>query len=321
MKAVSRRSLMLGASAIAITPALSVLAPPPAWARAAEKQDLVPSSGAHFGAYVYEGNDLGVSQPENLESKLGHGLGINHCFQPVDVPLHSARMRRDIAVGRIPMVSWAAGAETRLRQIVAGLHDNWIDSQVDSLAALGVPVLMRLTWEFDLRYTDAILFTAMWQYVHERFASAPQVAFVWCPTWRAYRETARAEPFYPGNAYVDWIGADGYARAREDKPEYNYRAFNLMFDAAHAFAQDCGKPFIVGETGVHRDPSNPVQAAWLAETRDVVKSDYPGLKALVYFHRDGPEGDDNWRVTVPDGGPAQQSLATIAADPYFNPAV
>ncbi|MFJ7083713.1 glycoside hydrolase family 26 protein [Streptomyces griseus] len=319
MKAVSRRSLMLGASAIAITPALSALAPPPAWAQAAGKQDLVPSSGAHFGAYVYEGNDLGVSQPENLESKLGHGLGINHCFQPVDVPLHSARMRKDIAAGRIPMVSWAAGAETRLRQIVAGLHDSWIDTQVDSLAALGAPVLMRLTWEFDLRYTDTTLFTEMWQYVYERFAPAPQVAFVWCPTWRAYRETARAEPFYPGDAYVDWIGADGYARAREDKPEYNYRAFDLMFDTAHAFAQDHGKPFVVGETGVHRTPSNPVQAAWLTDMRDVVKSDYPGLKALVYFHRDGPEGDDNWRVTVPDGGPAQQALAAIATDSFFNP--
>ncbi|MYQ81996.1 MULTISPECIES: glycoside hydrolase family 26 protein [unclassified Streptomyces] len=315
MNAVSRRSLILGVSTIALTPTL----PAPASTRTSGKQDLVPSSGAHFGAYVYEGNDLGISQPENLESKLGHSLGINHCFQPLDVALHSARILKDIAAGRIPMVSWAAGTETRLRQIVAGQHDDWIDTQANSLAALGAPVLMRLTWEFDLRYTDTTLFTEMWQYVHERFATAPQVAFVWCPTWRAYRETARAEPFYPGDTYVDWIGADGYARPREDKPEYNYRAFESMFDAAHAFAQDHGKPFIVGETGVHRAPSNPVQAAWLTETHDVIKSDYPGLKALVYFHRDGPEGDDNWRVTVPDGGPAQQALAAIAADSHFNP--
>nr|WP_206314804.1 glycosyl hydrolase [Streptomyces coryli] len=286
----------------------------------ARTRALVPAGGAHFGAYAYEGSSIGVSQPEALESKIGHRLGINHCFQPVDVALPAARIEKDVADGRIPMLSWAAGPEARLGEIVAGTHDGWIDTQARGLAAIGAPVLLRLTWEFDLRYVDTDLFVRMWRHVHGRFAQlAPQVAFVWCPTWRAYRETDKAEPFYPGDAYVDWVGADGYARPKPDQPEYNYRAFDLMFDAAHAFAAARGKPFIVGETGVHRAATDPVQAAWLGETREVIKASYPSLKALVYFHRDGPNEDDDWRVTVPDGGAAQQAFAGIATDPYFNP--
>ncbi|NGO77903.1 hypothetical protein G6045_19890 [Streptomyces sp. YC504] len=314
---LTRRAFGLGALAASATP---VLGAGPARASALSAASLIPASGAHFGAYNYIGDDTGLSGPEPLESKIGHTLGINHCFQMYDASPPLVRMRTDIAAGRIPMLSWAAGDTARLRAILAGTHDTWIDGQARALGALGAPLLLRFTWEFDLRYTDTGLFKEVWQYVHGRFAApAPQVAFVWCPTWRAYRETAKAEPFYPGSAYVDWIGADGYARPRLEEPAYDYRPFTLMFDAAHAFALARGKPFIVGETGVHRSDTHPVQAAWLGAAHSAVKESFPGLKALVYFHRDGTDADAHWRVTVPDRGAAQRAFAAIAADPYFNP--
>jgi hypothetical protein len=281
--------------------------------------DLVPASGAHFGAYVYAGRPDGVSEPEALESKIGHQLRINHSFQ-VGVPLPTARIVTDLAAGRIPMISWGAGDESGLRAIRDGLRDGEIDAQARALGAFCAPMFLRFSWEFDLRYTDTLAFTQAWQRVHTRFASvAPNVAFVWNPTWRAFRETFKADGFYPGDAYVDWVAADGYARPKPDKPEYHYRAFDLMFDTAHAFAVEHGKPFMVGETGVHRDDLAPVQAAWLDQTRGVVKASYPALKAFVYFHRDGDDLDNHWRVTVPDGGPAQVAFAGFANDSFFNP--
>jgi beta-mannanase len=217
------------------------------------------------------------------------------------------------------MISWAAGNETRLGEILAGTHDDWIAAQVTELGALGVPVLMRFTWEFDLRYVNTGLFKDVWRYVRWKFkAGAPNVEFVWCPTWRAYRETNKADAFYPEDAHVDWIAADGYARRNLEKPDYHYRAFNLMFDTAHRFATDHRKPFMVGETGVNRDDVNPVQAAWLTETHAAILAGFPNLKAFVYFHRDGTEEDEHWRVDVPDGGPAQDAFTAMATDPYFS---
>ncbi|MEV7230804.1 hypothetical protein AB0M79_27840 [Polymorphospora sp. NPDC051019] len=316
---ISRRGLLTLAGGAAIGAYAGGASPAVAGTAAAVAADLVPASGAHFGAYVYAGNDTGVSQPEALESKIGHGLRINHSFQHAGTGAPLTRIQQDIAAGRIPMISWGAGNEARLRQIVDGVHDAEIDGQAQLLAGLDAAVFLRFTWEFDLRYTDTALFRDTWRYVHGKFAQAPNVAFVWCPTWRAYRETFKAEPFYPGDDHVDWIAADGYARPKPDKPDYDYRPFDLMFDTAHAFAVAHGKPFMVGETGVHRDDVAPVQAAWLDTTRAVIKSDYPNLKAFLYFHRDGDDVDNRWRVTVPDGGPAQRAFAGFAADPYFNP--
>lgn len=282
----------------------------------------VPPSGAYFGIYHYIGNDNGISGPEALETKIGRTFAINHCFQPVDVLFvteHRARALTDIAAGRIPMISWAAGNETRLGEILAGTHDDWIAEQVTGLAALGVPVLMRFTWEFDLRYLDTGLFTDVWRYVRWKFtAGAPNVEFVWCPTWRAYRETNKADAFYPGDQHVDWIAADGYARRNLEKPDYHYRDFRLMFDTAHRFSVDHGKPFMVGETGVNRDDVNPVQAAWLTATHTAILDEFPNLKAFLYFHRDGSEEDEHWRIDVPDGGPAQDAFTAMATDPYFS---
>ncbi|WP_049564793.1 glycoside hydrolase family 26 protein [Streptomyces sp. SBT349] len=312
---ISRRGLGLGAVAGAVSAAL----PRPAHAAPAAPASLVPATGAHLGAYAWAGGAKGVSEPEALESAIGHRLAINHCFQPLDVAFPLARVTRDVAEGRIPMLSWAAGNQARLWEIRAGLHDGWIDGQAEKLAGVGAPVLLRLSWEFDLRYNNPGLFVDVWRRVHGRFARAPLVEFVWCPTWRAFRETAKAVPFYPGDTYVDWVGADGYARPKED-PAYDYRAFDLMFDEAHVFAAERGKPFIVGETGVHRADTDPVQAEWLERTRSVATSTYPSLKAFVYFHRDGGGPDNNWRVTEPPGGPAQRAFAAYASDPYFNPA-
>ncbi|MGI5149567.1 glycoside hydrolase family 26 protein [Plantactinospora sp. CA-294935] len=320
MVKIDRRTLLaLAGSAVAGAYVGAAGGRPAAAATPGLATDLVPATGAHFGAYVYAGNDSGVSQPEALESKIGHGLRINHSFQHAGTALPLTRIQQDIAAGRIPMLSWGAGEEARLREILAGLHDTEIEGQARRLAELGAPMFLRYTWEFDLRYTDTKLFTDTWRYVHWKFAQAPNVAFVWCPTWRAYRETFKAEDFYPGDEHVDWIAADGYARPRPDRPEYDYRPFDLMFDVAHAYAVAQGKPFMVGETGVHRAAVDPVQAEWLDSTRSVIRSSYPNLKAFLYFHRDGDDPDNHWRVTVPDGGPAQRAFAAFAADPYFNP--
>ncbi|MBB5786428.1 glycoside hydrolase family 26 protein [Jiangella mangrovi] len=316
---LGRRSFLGVAGGVAAGVALGGTLTPSAAAVPRDRSELIPSSGAHLGVYAYAGNDAGVSQPEALESRIGHQLRINHCFHHYGTAPHTARWQNDIAAGRIPMISWGAGPQTRLQEIADGLHDDEISGQATLLASLEAPLFLRFTWEFDLRYTDTALFREVWTYVHAKFAGAPNVAFVWCPTWRAYRETFKADAFYPGDAFVDWIAADAYARPHTD-PAYHYRPFDLMMDTAHAFAADHGKPFMVGETGVHRAAVDPVQAAWLTTTRSVVKSSYPQLKAFVYFHRDGdaPDGDD-WRVTVPDGGPAQQAFAAFAHDPYFDP--
>ncbi|MCW2779741.1 MAG: hypothetical protein JWR35_190 [Marmoricola sp.] len=291
---------------------------------------------AYFGLFQ-SGATPGVSEPESLESAIGRQVAINHSFrQPPEAPWAPVRdrMAKDIAAGRIPMLSYAAGEQTgiadhaaaamaRLRSIAAGGQDAAIDGQARALAALHRPVFFRFTWEFDLRYlgsAGAATHKAAWRRVRDRFErkGATNVAFVWCPSWTAFTN-GRAATYYPGNDYVDWIGADGYARTPD------YRTFSSMFAKANEFAANHGKPLMVGETGVHRladqadrTTGTTAQSTWLDGIRANLDQDrFTSVKALLYFHVDG---DDNplpnqWQVSEPVDGPAFTAFQTLAAHP------
>jgi hypothetical protein len=311
---MARLAVLILAAALVIPP----IGASTAVAACGTAADLIPTQGAHLGVYATEG--VALSQPEALEAKIGHQFAINHNFQHDQLPRQ--RIEADIADGRIPMISFAAGTEDVLRnEWDTGALDQRAIEEAEALAGYCVPIFFRFTWEFDLRYLDTALFKRVWIRVHDIFATrAPNVAFVWNPTWRAYTDTDKAEPFYPGDEYVDWIAADGYSRPKPDKPDYNYRSFDSMFRDAHTFAVERGKPFMVGETGIHRDETDLArQAGWLDTTRATVKSSYPQLKAFLYFHTDGDGDDNRWRVDVPSGNPGLAALGGYAFDPYFNP--
>lgn len=291
---------------------------------------------AYFGLHQ-SGPGPGISAPESFEAGLGRRTAINHSFrQPPEAPWAPLRTRmlRDKRAGRIPMLSYAAGekpgienhdiaALARLREITSGSRDTVIDGQARALAALRTPVFLRFTWEFDQRYrgnVGAAAHKAAWRHVRKRFRAvgATNVAFVWCPTWAAFGN-GRAAAYYPGDSYVDWIGADGYARTPD------YRSFASMFSSGHAFARGRHKPFMVCETGVHRladqddDTTGPTeQSAWLDAVRSVLDQDrLTNVKALLYFHVDGDNhpSPNNWKVTEPAGGPASTAFKALAWHP------
>ncbi|WP_410786023.1 glycoside hydrolase family 26 protein [Kribbella sp. C-35] len=313
-----RRVAALLAGALVMS---SLSAVPAAAAACGMADDLVPAQGAHFGAFADEDRD-GLSQPAALEAKLGHKLGVNHNFQHGAVA--DERIPDDIAAGRIPMISYAAGPQDELRaKWINGTLVSEAAAEAKALAAYCVPIFFRYSWEFELRYTDIELFKDAWKLFHDVFAEqAPNVAFVWNPTWRAFIDTENglADEFWPGAEYVDWVAADGYSRPRTDKPEYNYRSFESMFGPAYGFAVRYQKPFMVGETGVHRDETDlNRQAEYLDAARMKIKTSYPELKAFLYFHMDGDMPDNRWRVDLPADNPGLTALRGFAFDPYFNP--
>jgi hypothetical protein len=288
----------------------------------------------------------GCSDPEDLESILGRTFAINHYFRsPPEAdwgPLRD-RMQADKEAGRIPMLSYAAGktpgyadgeagqtqaAFQRLIEIANGDRDVYIDGQAAALAVLNTPVFLRFTWEVDIRYVGpegAAAFKSAWRHVWARFRrmGATNVAFVWCPTWLAFHDGA-AMHYYPGDGYVDWIGADGYSRYPD------YRSFSSLFTAANVFALEHGKPLMVAETGIHRlDKQENVttapteQSVWLDELRQNLDDDrFANMKALVYFHTDGDNHPqpNHWRVTIPEAGPAFRSFRSLAWNPRLKAA-
>lgn len=324
---------------------LETFATPPADAATQAAKPRIPgsqTSGSGVRSMAYFGlfqaiSAAGISAPEPLEHLLGRRTAVNHSFrQPPEAPWAPlrARMLADKHAGRIPMLSYAAGekdgikdhqaaANARLADIAAGRRDRFIDGQATALAALRTPVFLRFTWEFDRRYpgaNGARTHRVAWRHVHQRFQAkgATNVAFVWCPSWLAFND-GTAATYYPGDQYVDWVGADGYSRAP------NWPSFETMFTKPSQFAARHHKPFMVCETGVNRlnlqsgqTYGSTAQSRWVDGLRTSLSENaLPNLKALLYFHVDGDNDPlpNQWRLTLPTNGPALRSFKSLAWHP------
>ena len=182
-------------------------------------------------------------------------------------------MQKIVEHGAIPLVSWGC---TSTAAIDSGQFDQLITSYAMALKSFGHPVLLRWFWEMNLRVAKDVAcigpngpagFVSAWIHVWNIFheVGATNVSFVWCPGVSA--GVSDTTPYFPGAAYVDWIGADGYDRAATK----GVGAFANIFGAWYAAFAGYGKPMMIGETGAMA----AVQAAYLQGIGAVLPSRIP----------------------------------------------
>jgi beta-mannanase len=256
------------------------------------------------------------SAVEGLEQRLGRTLDIDHNFYTWDQAFPTDTERWDLQAGRIPMISWN-GRGVTTDTIAAGQYDPLIKQRARATKALGQPVLIRWFWEMDGNKKAAFAGTpeqyiAAWRHIVTAFRNqgADNVRWVWCPNASAFND-GEAQAFYPGDDFVDWTCADGYnwapGRAGDD-----YRSFKDIFAGFYAWAALQKKPIMVGEFGVQeRNPGDKAQ--WITDGREAIKSDFPRLKAVVYFNSNK---DYDWSLTTSDS--AMEAFKQMANDPWFN---
>jgi hypothetical protein len=134
--------------------------------------------------------------------------------------------------------------------VAAGEHDAAIERFVAGLGSLDRPAFVRIGYEFNGHWNGyhAEDFVAAWRRVANAIraaALAHPVALVW--TYSPEGNDKAWEPFYPGDAYVDWWGIDLFS------PEH------LSQSDSHAFCAQAnarGFPIMIGEStprfvGVH----------------------------------------------------------------------
>jgi hypothetical protein len=107
---------------------------------------------------------------------------------------------------------------------------------------------------------------------------APRVAFLWVPQDAGSPETAANAPgvFWPGAAYVDWVGTDFYA---------SYPNFGLL---DHFYNEFRGKPFVLSEWALYGvDDPRFVRAlfAWVRL--------HPRVRMLNYYQGYSPTSKAN----------------------------
>lgn len=227
------------------------------------------------------------------------------------------------AYGAVPMLTWEPmpSASNTLEIIAAGTYDAYVATFAQAAKNWGNLVFLRFAHEMNGDWypwdgyhngeaAAPAKYIAAWRRLHDIFvqAGATNVRWVWSPnnqshpgsTWNA------AVNYYPGDAYVDWIGIDGYNFGQGD-----WQSFEQLFAAAYATFESYGKPLMISEFA-SADDLVLSKADWITDAFLQIRTNYQLLRIFVWFNKDK---ERDWRVN--SSAPALAAYKTALNNSYF----
>jgi hypothetical protein len=234
------------------------------------------------------------------------------------------RVRGVVGDHGLLFLDWNLTTSTRvnggitIRDIAGGTLDRYIRAYARDVRAYGLPVQIMLfngeyngDWWYAVspRANQALTtadFVKAWRRVVDIFHAVGASNASWAWVVNGYAADPEQQPqidrnigaYYPGDGYVDWVGADIYDVGAPD-----------WLDGPYAFAVAHGKPVWIGELGIRHEWSvlTPAQQrAWLGAMFDYFVS-HPAVKAISYFNYNNREGathvrwDPSRDITIYDG--------------------
>lgn len=210
-------------------------------------------------------------------------------------------------------------------EILAGQHDDEFVNLAENAKRFGKPFILSFNHEMNGNWfffspgykygTDWTpeKFVRIWRRAVDIFRreGVTNVAFAFCPQTNGvqigdYPPAESFKPFYPGDDYVDWVGASLY----NDKNPFQMDAL------AEAYPN---KPIILAEWGVYehrrawyKPQPYPGDAGWMQAMFDVLTTRYPNMKAFTYF-----EWNDDGALER-DPGQVEVYRTEIAKPPFKN---
>ncbi len=196
--------------------------------------------------------------------------------------------------------------QIHLQDIISGKWDGYIKARGAEFASVGAPIMVRWGHEFNGNWypwgiannsSNPALYVSAYRRVHDLVvaAGATNVQWVWSFNNSSTPDASYNDPVqsYPGDAYVDWVGIDGYnwGLGPSWDPSGNYwTSFNSIYASAYAKARSIApkRPVMIGEVASSEDGGDKAQ--WINDMSAVLQSDsYPDLKLITYFDQDKEE--------------------------------
>lgn len=296
----------------------------------------LPDTGAYFGAFVDTdphrgldrlGSDLG------LESITGRTMGLERVYYAWDdsFPTPDDEASRDH--GRTLILSWtshrADGTPIRWADVSSGALDGELHAMAARIKGFGAPTFLSFHHEPDSHHMEteeqngtAAEYAAAWRHIHDLFAAdaVTNVTWVWIlMSWTFYapRPDLVGDTYWPGSAYVDVVGSDGYNWWGCEGHNGPWRSPREVFEPWYEFARTKGKPMMITEWASGEDQATVGRKGqWIQEAMDTFKS-WPEIKGIAYFETANRQKDcARW---VDTSSSSLAAYTSIGASPYFNP--
>jgi Glycosyl hydrolase family 26 len=211
-----------------------------------------------------------------------------------------ATMDAAVDAGAIPLVTMPLGAGISLQEVAEGEQDAAIRSWARAAKAFEYPFLFRPWWESNgnwYSWGQSPYFAAAWQHFHDLVIAegATNVTWAWVVNtiWEKDGDVQDdPTPYYPGDAYVDWVGVDAYNWGRNPlQPDGWVTAEESIQPTLEVLEEIApGKPVCVCEsasTEIGEGALEEDKATWIHEMLDEYLPSRPRIKAYVWF---------NWNV-------------------------
>lgn len=283
----------------------------------------------------------------NFESMAGKGLAwasfADNWFDGIWFP--SREVKAIWAAGAVPFVrvlprrdykNGCSGPYT-LERILAGRYDRQLERYARAAAETGIPIMLDWAaepngWWFpwsgvcagggrtdgygDHRTADGPeRYIAVWRKLHALFKTqgAHNVTWVYHPnggsdpvSWWNNQRT-----YYPGDAYVDWIGTSSYGVQQPKTPYWWSLESTFAGHYREMTRISKTKPLALIEFGVVEDPPNS-KAAWIRDGFAVLdRTRYPRLAAVGWWQANWRNKNGKWSLVRIDS--SRSSLAAYRA--------
>jgi hypothetical protein len=223
---------------------------------------------------------------------------------------------------------------TGFRDVLNGRYDVYIDRFAESAKNYKREILIRFLHEFNGNWYvwsgnkngqangGPAQVVAVWKYVVDRFKAkgADNVKWVWTPHGPSIDRSEAAwnqvSNYWPGDAYVDWIGLDAYNFYPRD-PWGGERPFRDFDNCFRQLYDDCAalgdQPMMIAEFGSGEFQfEGKNKASWIKDAFSKIKTDYPRVKIFTWFN---VNKELDWRVN--SSNRTLEAFKTAMQDPYF----
>jgi hypothetical protein len=312
------------------------------------QQLQIPAKGIYTGAYMDFGDtedDVTIDGIEDFETLVGKPQAIvasSSYWGEQTFPRNNLQIIREY--GAIPLVYWSPWDKpydqdkppTRfdLHNILKGQWDNYIDQWADGAKAYGQP--MFVSWGLEMNGTwfpwsgyfyhhdgqfGPEIYKKCYRYVVDRVRARGASNILWVFHVNNYSYPFdlwnQMSNYFPGPQYVDWLGLSVYGKQFTKGP---WVTFHDAMD--YPYQQICQLdpklPVMLAEWGVGEYPDAGNKAEWIRQAFSRMATDYPRLKAAIFWHERWQNPDDTYsNLRVNSSPEALKAYQEGVADPAW----
>jgi hypothetical protein len=259
-----------------------------------------------------------------FNSNVGKASSIEHWGMCWTCTFDSGIANLVVGRGDIPAIDWANDSAHTDAAIASGQYDAWITTQAQAMKAFGHPLFLLFDEEMNGTWypyspgqngNTVASFVAMWRHMHDIFTAvgATNVTWAWVPNVDPGGIYPSLGSLYPGDAYVDWTGMNGYNWGGN-----GWTSFASVFGSTYQTLLQVApsKPIMLGE--VASEENGGSKAAWITDAMTTqLPHNFPQIKAMLWFNWHIYEKSQYWNWEVESSSTSQQAFAQAVASPYY----